>query len=66
MENGSILPKLEASRKELLDLGLRNSLLNYKTPGSKGVRIVQEKSSAVFDILVKKSKTMSFTGRSNL
>ena len=27
----TILTRLEASRKELLDLGLRNPLLNYKT-----------------------------------
>ncbi len=54
--NESILEKLEASRKELLDLGLRNSLLNYKVPASKGVSIVQEKSSAIFDLLVKQSK----------
>jgi uncharacterized protein DUF4011 len=52
MENNSILSKLESLRKELLDLGLRNSLLNYKIPAGKGVDIVQEKS-------------MSFIGRSN-
>ncbi len=60
--NESILSKLEASRKELLDLGLRNSLLNYKTPAARGVRIVQEKSAAVFEILVKQNKAMSFIG----
>lgn len=63
MKNNSILSKLEASRKELLDLGLRNSLLNYKTPVGKGVRIVQEKSSAIFDILVKQGKAMTFIGQ---
>jgi very-short-patch-repair endonuclease/DNA polymerase III delta prime subunit len=61
--NETILSKLEASRKELLDLGLRNSLLNYKTSAGKGVHIVQEKSSAIFDILVKQGKAMSFVGR---
>lgn len=63
MEANSILSKLEASRKELLDLGLRNSLLNYKTPASKGVTIVQEKSSPIFDILVRQGKAMTFIGR---
>ncbi len=59
----SILAKLEASRKELLDLGLRNSLLNYKLPSNRGLHIVQEKSSSVFDILVRQAKAMSFIGR---
>ena len=39
----SILSKLESSRKELLDLGLRNSLLNYKLPAGRGLNIVGEK-----------------------
>src|SRR5438477_13196128 len=63
MNNDSILSKLEASRKELLDLGLRNSLLNYKTPAGKGVKIVKEKSPAIFNILVRQGKSMSFRGR---
>ena len=62
--NATILSKLEASRKELLDLGLRNSLLNYKTPKGKGIHVVQEKSAAIFDLLVKQNKLMSFIGRS--
>ena len=59
----NILPKLEASRKELLDLGMRNPLLNYKTPKARGLKIVQEKSSAIYDILVKQNKAMTFLGR---
>lgn len=31
-----ILNRLESSRKELLDLGLRNPLLNYKIPKARG------------------------------
>ena len=62
--NESILSKLESSRKELLDLGLRNSLLNYKLPAGRGLHIVREKSSAIYDILVRQGKAMSFTGRS--
>lgn len=58
-----ILPKLEASRKELLDLGMRNTLLNYKIPKVRGLHIVQEKSSAVYEIMVRQSKTMTFLGR---
>ena len=59
----SILTRLESSRKELLDLGLRNPLLNYKLPAGKGLHIVEEQSSAVYDILVRDNKTMSFLGR---
>lgn len=58
----SIQTKLEASRKELLDLGLRNPLLNYKTPKGKGLKIIQEKSDSIFNILVKQNKAMTFLG----
>ncbi|ETZ20942.1 DUF3320 domain-containing protein [Pedobacter sp. V48] len=58
----SIQAKLEASRKELLDLGLKNPLLNYRTPKGKGLKIVQEKSEFVFDILAKQNKAMTFLG----
>jgi len=59
----SLLPKLEASRKELLDLGMRNTLLNYKIPKIRGLNIVQEKSAPVYEILVKHGKAMTFLGR---
>lgn len=59
----NILPKLEASRKELLDLGMRNTLLNYKAPKARGLTIVQEQSVSVYDILVTQNKVMTFLGR---
>lgn len=59
----NILPKLEASRKELLDLGMRNPLLNYRTPKARGLHIVQEQSASIYDILVKQNKAMTFLGR---
>lgn len=59
----SILTRLESSRKELLDLGLRNPLLNYKLPAGKGLHIVEEQSAAIYEILVRENKTMSFLGR---
>lgn len=58
----SILSKLEASRKELLDLGMRNTLLNYKSSKVKGLQIVQEQSSSIYDILVRQNKAMTFLG----
>ncbi|MCW3120902.1 MAG: helicase [Flavipsychrobacter sp.] len=59
----TINARLEASRKELLDLGLRNPLLNYKIPKPRGLHIVQEQSVAIFDILVKHGKAMTFLAR---
>ena len=59
----SILEKIEASRKELLDLGLRNPLLNYRLLKSRGVEVVDEIPAAVFDILVRKERVMSFLPR---
>lgn len=58
--NESIHAKLEASRRELLDLGLRNPLLNYRTLRAKGVEVVGESAAQVFDVLVAQGKAMSF------
>ena len=63
MELDSIVGKIEESRKELLDLGLRNPLLNYRTHKARGVEIVDEIPLAVFDILVRKGREMSFLPR---
>ena len=59
----SILSKLEASRKELLDLGLRNPLISYKQPKSKGLHVVQESAVHVYDLLVNQDKALSFVRR---
>jgi superfamily I DNA and/or RNA helicase len=56
----TIQSRLAASRKELLDLGLRNPLLNYKLTNGKGVHIVDEKAAAVYDIIVRQLKAMTF------
>lgn len=56
----TILNKLEASRKELLDLGLRNPLLNYKMSAGRGIQVVNERSFAVYDTLVRQGKSMTF------
>jgi hypothetical protein len=59
----TIYAKLESARKELLDLGLRNPLIHYKQPKSKGLHLVQEKSTHIFELLVKEGKSMTFLGR---
>ncbi|NII23793.1 DUF3320 domain-containing protein [Pseudoflavitalea sp. X16] len=61
----TILNKLEASRKELLDLGLRNPLLNYKMSAGRGLQIVNERSLAVYDILVRQGKSMTFLAKAS-
>lgn len=48
------------SRKDLLDLSLKNSLLNYRPTKRRGIQIVQESAKEVYRILVSDGKTMSF------
>ncbi|PIQ19725.1 MAG: DNA helicase, partial [Cytophagales bacterium CG18_big_fil_WC_8_21_14_2_50_42_9] len=55
-----IAAKLEAARRELLDLSLRNPLLNYRPLKSRGVEVVNELPAEIFRILVKEGKAMSF------
>ena len=59
----SIVAKIEASRTELLDLGLRNPLLNYRKLKSRGVEAVGQLPSSAFDILVRQGRKMSFRHR---
>ncbi|PJJ48438.1 DUF3320 domain-containing protein [Hymenobacter chitinivorans] len=56
----SLLSRLHASREELLDLGLRNPLLNFRPSPARGVLVVQEESAAVYEGLVRQGKTMYF------
>lgn len=52
--------ELLQSRNELLDLSLRNTLINFRHLKSKGAQVVDELSSEVFKILVHDEKSMSF------
>jgi hypothetical protein len=51
---------LEIARRELLDLGLRNTLLNYRPRRQKGVEVIDEKPAEVFRLLVKEERSMTF------
>jgi len=51
---------LEAARRDLLDLGARNPLLNYRTLRAKGLEVVDEDPSEVFKTLVAGEKRMAF------
>ncbi|TGE05530.1 DUF3320 domain-containing protein [Hymenobacter fodinae] len=56
----SLAARLDASRQELLDLGLRNPLLNFRLSNAQGVAVVQEEAAAVYEVLVSQAKTMYF------
>lgn len=51
--------KLLSSRKDLLDIGLRNSLINFRS-GAKSLRIVDELSAEVLNILYRQNRSMTF------
>ena len=56
----SIQAKLNTERAELLDLSLRNPLINYKLLKARGVEIVDESPPDLYRILVEDGKAMSF------
>ena len=56
----SVQAKLEASRQELLDLGLRNKLISYRPLKTRGVEIVDELPEHVYQILVQADRAMYF------
>ena len=67
----SVAQKLEESRRDVLDLTLRNSLLNFRPSRRLGLPVVDELSREVFRILVRSGRVMYFlpapeqTGQSN-
>ena len=64
MSNDIIKRKLLGSRKELLDIGLRNNLINFRG-SSKSLQIVDELSEQILDILINQEKTMTFLSMSD-
>lgn len=59
-DQASIAEKLELARKDLLDLTLRNPLLNHRPSRRRGLRIVDESPTEVYRILVQEGRPMSF------
>ena len=55
-----IRARIESSRKELLDLSLRNALLNYRPLSARGVEVVGENVTQVFNTLVDDKRSMTF------
>ena len=48
----SIRQEIERSRRDVLDLSLRNPLLNFRPSKSRGIEVVDERSRELFRILV--------------
>ncbi len=61
--SSTIRKKLDIARQELLDLGLRNPLLNYRTLKARGLDIVDERPEDVYQIVVSNKKKMTFLTR---
>jgi hypothetical protein len=51
---------LAGIRKDLLDLGLRNPLLNFRQPRGKGIEVSHHLPETAFRLLVRESKSFSF------
>ena len=56
----SVQTRLDTARTELLDLGLRNPLINYKLLKARGIEVIDESPPDIYQILVQSGKAMSF------
>lgn len=61
----SIAERLDAARRDLLDLGLRNTLLNYRLTKSRGVQIAEARSAEVVQLLVADRRSLEFVPGEN-
>ena len=62
-EREKIKKEIGKARKELLDLSLRNPLLNFRESKSRGIRIVGRTAKEVFSTLVRKRRAMTVTAQ---
>ncbi|NHN34029.1 DUF3320 domain-containing protein [Paenibacillus agricola] len=60
MSMNNIAQQLNKARQELLDLGLRNPLLNYRASKARGLELIDEKPSEVFRMMVVEKRKMTF------
>ncbi len=56
----SIPNEIEKSRRDILDLSLRNPLLNFRPSKRRGLEVVDERSCEIFRILVRAERVMYF------
>ena len=59
-EVASVAEKLDRSRHDVLDLTLRNPLLNFRVLRAKGLKIIDEIPQEVYRILVREGRGMYF------
>ena len=59
----SVQTRLDTARTELLDLGLRNPLINYKLLKARGIEVIDESPPDIYQILVQSGKAMSFLSK---
>jgi hypothetical protein len=58
----SIAQELEKARRSLLDLTMRNRLLNYRPNRTKSIRVIEEDPAEIYDALVLREKKLDFRG----
>lgn len=63
MSTDSVRVQVEALRRKLLDLSLRNRMLNYRPSKRLGITILGEDSFLLHRILVEDGKRLSFVGK---
>ncbi len=56
---------LDAARRDLLDLGMRNPLLNYRTTKARGLDVCDERPAEVYRTLVEQGRSMAFLAAPN-
>ena len=57
------LDELAAARQRLLDLTMRNPLLNYRERKTRSIRVVDERPRELYERLVLREKDMVFAPR---
>ena len=60
-----MLYKLENHRKALIDITLKNPLINYKINTSRGIRVINNKIELLFNLLVNKKNKIFFLPNNN-
>ena len=60
MPQADVKKKLISSRKDLLDIGLRNSMINFRG-SSKSLAIVDERSEQILQLLCRQNRAMTFS-----
>ena len=60
MTTESIITQIDLARQELLDLTLRNTLLNYRLLRARGVEAIDADPGTAYDVLVRQGRTVSF------